>query len=561
MAAADGGILTKEKSDNRNDVQSVVDSAVPLASSFVPAAPDYTFAFNVSTFSDRVLRIEIVEDDVEQTQIGGGRGGEYDEKKKKRLREDDKVEDDDGECEYALVTLHTDYQYPSHVDGKEEEEAHNYHGKRSESNEMVEDLFSDERVVSVSNGIPSSTVCDSYMTWNTKRPVRRINDIHINSVILAAKSAFFLKLFSNGMKESSQTHVTLTIKASEEGPFMDLLQFMYSNTLSSSTVHELMDVLMMADKFEVASCMIYCSQVLGNFEMSLDYALLCLDLPSSVQMTDFVQPFAKAAKQFLTSRYNDITKCSEEVLRLPLTGFEVVLANDDLRAPSEDDVLDLVLKYIRTHYTSTEERQSVLMTRLCHLIRFSHCSARKLKGVVSWRDFNPESMYKVVLDSVLTGDRKQKPRAYTIIPVQVMEFRSSQPRCVVYMSLKHDECANLFPSGKLNSRSFLLNGHTFSLSAQRVQQNESHCFGLYLKMHQKGSEICQIDFKFSVMTKLREDFEDKFRTTYSFTRGETVGVHNLVNKPWTEFIAVDSDYFINDILYLKAELIVKQPKS
>ncbi|CAM8903894.1 unnamed protein product [Rhodiola kirilowii] len=550
--AADGGVPTKDKSDNPNDVQSVFDSAVALASSFVPAAPDYTFAFNVSNFSDRVLRIEIVDDDVEKTQIGGGRGAEYDEKEK-RLREDDKVEDDDD----ALVTLHTDDQYLSHADGKEEEDAHKYHGERSELKEMVDDLFSDERVVSVSNGIPSSTVCDSYTTWNTKRPIQRINHIHINSVILASKSAFFLKLFSNGMKESSQTHVTLTIKASEEGPFMDLLQFMYRNTLSSSTVHELMDVLMMADKFEVASCMIYCSQVLGNFEMSLDCALLCLDLPSSVQMSDFVQPFAKAAKQFLTSRYNDIAKCSEEVLRLPLTGFEAVLANDDLRAPSEDDVLDLVFKYIRTHYTSTEERQSVLMTRLCHLIRFSHCSARKLKGVVTCRDFN-----KAVLDSVMPGAMKQKPRAYTIIPVQAMEFRSSQPRCVVYMSLKRDECASLFPSGKLNSQSFLLNGHTFSLSPQCVvQQNGSHCFGLYLKMHQKGSEICQINFEFSVMTKLREDFEDKFRTTYSFTRGETVGVHNLVNKPWTEFIAVDSDYFINDILYLKAELIVKQPKS
>ncbi|KAL9668434.1 hypothetical protein QQ045_002815 [Rhodiola kirilowii] len=45
-AMSGGGIPTKEKSDNRNDVQSVVDSPVALASSFVPAAPDYTFAFN-----------------------------------------------------------------------------------------------------------------------------------------------------------------------------------------------------------------------------------------------------------------------------------------------------------------------------------------------------------------------------------------------------------------------------------------------------------------------------------------------------------------------------------
>jgi len=41
-----------------------------------------------------------------------------------------------------------------------------------------------------------------------------VKSIYISSAILAAKSPFFYKLFSNGMKESDQRHATLRITAS-----------------------------------------------------------------------------------------------------------------------------------------------------------------------------------------------------------------------------------------------------------------------------------------------------------------------------------------------------------
>lgn len=88
---------------------------------------------------------------------------------------------------------------------------------------------------------------------------------------------------------------------------MDLLHFIYSNTLWSTTEYELMDVLMIADKFEVASCMRYCSQMLGKSQMSLDSALLYLDLHSNVLMANAIQPLTEAAKQFVASHYSDIT--------------------------------------------------------------------------------------------------------------------------------------------------------------------------------------------------------------------------------------------------------------
>lgn len=89
---------------------------------------------------------------------------------------------------------------------------------------------------------------------------------------------------------------------------MELLNFMYSNTLTVTTAPALLDVLMAADKFEVASCMRYCSRSLRNLPMTPESALLYLDLPSSVLMAEAVQPLTDAAKQFLAVRYKDITK-------------------------------------------------------------------------------------------------------------------------------------------------------------------------------------------------------------------------------------------------------------
>ncbi|RVX06734.1 BTB/POZ domain-containing protein POB1 [Vitis vinifera] len=72
--------------------------------------------------------------------------------------------------------------------------------------------------------------------WNMDcSTVVRIKTLHISSLILAAKSPFFYKLFSNEMRKSEQRRVTLRINASEEAALMELLNFMYSNTLSTST--------------------------------------------------------------------------------------------------------------------------------------------------------------------------------------------------------------------------------------------------------------------------------------------------------------------------------------
>ncbi|GMQ05610.1 hypothetical protein CsSME_00050574 [Camellia sinensis var. sinensis] len=313
-----------------------------------------------------------------------------------------------------------------------------------------------------------------------------------------------LQLFSNGMRESEQRHVTLRIHASaEEAALTDLLNFMYINTLSTTAPSVLLDVLMAADKFEVASCMRYCSRLLQNLPMTCESALLCLDLPSNVLMAEAVQPLKEAAKEFLVARYKCMTKFlriitlfnffvigqlrikrfhllsgntkfQEEVLNFPLVGIEAVLSSDDLQVASEDAVYDFLLKWARTHYPKLEERREVLGTHIGGLIRFPYMTCRKLRKVRTCNDFDPELASKVVFEALFfkaeapywqhslaaeeanASGRRFVERAYKYHLVKVVEFELPRQQCVVYLDLKREECAHLFPSGRLYSQAFHL---------------------------------------------------------------------------------------------------------
>ncbi|KAL7189016.1 hypothetical protein ACSBR1_038811 [Camellia fascicularis] len=353
---------------------------------------------------------------------------------------------------------------------------------------------------------------------------------------------------------------------------------MYINTLSTTAPSVLLDVLMAADKFEVASCMRYCSRLLQNLPMTCESALLCLDLPSNVLMAEAVQPLKEAAKEFLVARYKDITKFQEEVLNFPLVGIEAVLSSDDHQVASEDAVYDFLLKWARTHYPKLEERQEVLGTHIGRLIRFPYMTCQKLRKVLTCNDFDPELASKVVFEALFfkaeapywqhslaaeganASGRRFVERAYKYRLVKVVEFELPRQQCVVYLDLKREECAHLFPSGRLYSQAFHLGEQGFFLSARcnMDQQSSFRCFGFFLGIIEEGAVTVAVDYEFAARSKPTEEYRCKCKGNHTFTGGQFVGYRNLFSLPWTSFMADESRYFINGILHLQAVLTIKQ---
>ncbi|KAM3321659.1 BTB/POZ domain-containing protein POB1-like [Capsicum chacoense] len=338
---------------------------------------------------------------------------------------------------------------------------------------------------------------------------------------------------------------------------MDLLKFIYSNALSATTPTGVFDVLMAADKFEVAIA------IFGS---------------SNILMADDVQLLTNAAKKFLAARFVDITKFQEEVFSLPLLGIEAVLSSDNLQIDSEDAVYDIALKWARKHYPKLEERWEVWSSHLCHLILFPFMTERKLRKVLMCSDFDPELASKLVIEALFYKDEAPYchrsiaaeagnalhhcyvQRAYKYRPVKALHFETPRQQCIIYLDLKRDECVRLFPVGRVYTQTFHLGGRGFFLSARcsMDQQNGSHCFGLFLRMQEKGSESFAVDYEFAARISPDEKYVRKHKGDYIFTRGMKVGCRNLFGVDWTTFLDRDSVYFINGILYLRTEVTVRQ---
>ena len=173
---------------------------------------DFGFAFNDSNFSDRILRIEIMDDPVDARTDSDACATIADwARHRKRRREDIKKE---NAVDLALLP---------------EEQV--LDGNQPDMDDFAACENQDEEAVAMVEESPSGDEAVD-ADWNF---VRSVNTLHISSPILAAKSPYFYELFSSETKQSEQRHVTLKINASEKGALMQLLNFMYSSTLANTS--------------------------------------------------------------------------------------------------------------------------------------------------------------------------------------------------------------------------------------------------------------------------------------------------------------------------------------
>ncbi|GLJ04755.1 hypothetical protein SUGI_0002680 [Cryptomeria japonica] len=384
----------------------------------------------------------------------------------------------------------------------------------------------------------------------------RTRTIHVSSLLLAAKSPFFYKLFSNGMRESEQRDVTIHLRCTEEAAFMDLLNFIYCETLKACTRTALLKVLMVADKFEVLSCMHFCAD-----------ALQSLSTPESA--------LSENAKELLIKHLAKNKKFEEEIMDLPLASVEDALSKDELQVGSEDVLYDIVITWARKHYPNHEERREVLCNRLSHLIRFPHMTNRKLRKILSHRHNDFLSSLNLVSEALLfktepTHKRRNDApdgilrkrfceRSYTHKPIKVVEFDTPHRECMVFWDIKREDCLTLFPNNWLTSQAFYLGGEPFRLTAHCGVDNHTHfpCFGLWLMMENKDEVILALEYEFAARSKPSSNFSVKLSGMHRFGSKKMIGSSNLFGMPWKVFVSKSNPYFINNVLHMRSVLTMK----
>ncbi|EMS61484.1 BTB/POZ domain-containing protein POB1 [Triticum urartu] len=319
--------------------------------------------------------------------------------------------------------------------------------------------------------------------------------------------ALMEKLFSNGMKESDQRHATLTIADSEEKAFMALLHLMYTGKLTPTTESTLLvDMLMAADKFEVVSCMKLCSQRLIDLPMTLESAVRCLDLPCTIPLAAAIR---EAAKTFFAETYKEFlsTKFQDELMRVPLAGIQAILSRNRLGIVSEGDVYEFMLRWACSQYSNSEERHKILSSRLLPLV----------PRVLSMND-------SILID---------------------------HPSGIVNFTIKREKCYGLFPLGSMRSPPFHCAGRRFYLSARCMATEQLQIFGLSVNMlEDKGAVRGTVDYKIGVKTRPSLQFVTKHISSSTTDSKQLVGCR----VPWSELIADDNPYFIDDKLHLQVHV-------
>ncbi|KAK1271426.1 BTB/POZ domain-containing protein POB1 [Acorus gramineus] len=176
------------------------------------------------------------------------------------------------------------------------------------------------------------------------------------------------------------------------------------------------------------------------------------------------------------------------------------------------------------------------------------------------------------------NNRRFMRRTSDCFPVRVIEAEEPNKRSIViYFDLSREECVNMcnlsinrhsqeFQLGKqkfflwIGSRSqshFTWGNKKISLQLDYKVLAPDDRFGLYLSMFKSCLTSAVVKYEFSARKKPEEEFVTKRTGTLTFRtskKKKPLRIRDLFGMTWPSLLA--SDFFINGMLHLRAELTI-----
>lgn len=398
----------------------------------------------------------------------------------------------------------------------------------------------------------------------------RVVNLHLSSVVLAAKSSFFRTLFTCGLKETCHNGpVVLNVAPEEEGPVLELLRFIYTGDVQewSSDPADVIKMYLVADKFGVSACMNICLERLVSMPMTVPKACLYLSLPDSMHAHRGVAQLLQAARSFLVAHFRDLErvhKC-EEFLDLPLVGVQTLLASDDLNVRDELTAFQAMLEWLRHHCEDTDERKRAAK-RLAEHVRFPLMTGDDLEDVVlKAPEMQTEECQALVREAAWF-------RAYSLVRrLRLMNESAALHRRFwqrrwnrnsvghVYFDIHLERFQALAVAATVESATFGIGGKRFYLSARHGRRDDG-TETLDIHLHLENSHSVQPEIQVSFIFYAKRWPEGQFdylrdRVTKGFGRNASNwGYSNILGRPWSEVVQDDSKYFKNGVMSVFAEV-------
>ncbi|CAI5964070.1 unnamed protein product [Closterium sp. NIES-65] len=398
----------------------------------------------------------------------------------------------------------------------------------------------------------------------------RVVNLHLSSVVLAAKSAFFRTLFTCGFKETCQNNpVVLNVSPEEEGPVIDLLRFIYTGDMAegSSDPEDIIKMYLVADKFGVASCMKICLERLVNLPMTVPTACLYLSLPDSMHSHRGVAQLLEASRGFLVAHFRDLERVhkGEEFLELPLVGVQTLLASDELNVRDELTAFHAMVEWLRHHHDDLDDRKRAAV-RLAEHVRFPLMTGDDLEDVVlKAPEVDSPECQALVREAAWF-------RAYSLVRrLRLMNETAATHRRFwqrrwnrnsvghVYFDIHLERFQALAVAATVESATFGIGGKRFYLSARHGRRDDG-TETLDIHLHLENSHSVQPEIQVSFIFYAKRWPEGQFdylrdRVTKGFGRNASNwGYSNILGRPWADVVQDESKYFKNGVMSVFAEV-------
>ncbi|CAO2833742.1 unnamed protein product [Amaranthus hypochondriacus] len=162
----------------------------------------------------------------------------------------------------------------------------------------------------------------------------------VHKIVVSLWSVPFMKMFTNGMRESSSTKVYLNEVSPEA--FKVMLDYMYSGELTEDIKSNdtlLLHILLLADQFSITLLQQECCKLLLEC-LYEDSACQLLQVISSVSSCKVIE---ESCKRKVSMQFDYCTTASMDFTSLDEATFKSILQHPDLTVTSEERVLNAIL--------------------------------------------------------------------------------------------------------------------------------------------------------------------------------------------------------------------------
>ena len=225
----------------------------------------------------------------------------------------------------------------------------------------------------ISGGSKEETSCGS------EEQIIRQHKFYIHSPWLAVQSSYFRSLFFSGMKELSTKEVRVQISTSEEQAHLMLLEAMYKiDTLDNANVDQLLEVLTLAQKYDVKFVFKKCKYCLQAAVDSLEICKKIIYFIKTDNAIPGVENLVSGLQSFLAKEFSPLDKTwqttSFKELCEPLLRY--LLSSDELVTVSENTVFHALMYWIEErgieNVLESQELPSLLSVVRFELIPFDY---------------------------------------------------------------------------------------------------------------------------------------------------------------------------------------------